>query len=202
MVRLRRVRFAVVLVAVVLALTGFQAGSTSGGKGGSGKSKSSGGGGGCSSGKSRSSSSGGDTDRDDAGSGGSAGSEDDPYGDSGYDWGLGTSDGPQELSAEDQATARIAHCAAEDAKKRRKGGKSAKPAKRTRAEVTKVEVRSSKGGTYTVGVGFTYSNNTDGTVYEEVTLKPGATRTVTVTPPRKFDPDKLDACELVEFELR
>ncbi|MFI6940447.1 hypothetical protein ACIBI4_14335 [Streptomyces sp. NPDC050418] len=193
------------LVAVVLALTGFQTSSTSGGKSGSGKSRSGsssgGGGGGCSSGKSRSSSTSGgyrDTDHDD-----------DDYGD---DSGYGSSGGAEEpteeptaepTAATDGTTAVVVKCLGDDEKSgRKKRGSTTKRRKAGYDKASEVKVHAVTGGKYRVGVMFTdvMGVRQDGNEVT-LTLKADETRTVRVPMTRPAQAPKVQGCEVDEVTL-
>ncbi|MER7173568.1 hypothetical protein [Streptomyces mesophilus] len=187
------------LVAVVLALTGFQTSSTSGGKSGSGKSRSGSGsgGGGCSSNKSSGSSTGGYRDHD----------NDDYDDDSGYE---GTSSGgaqepteePEPTVASDGAYAVVVKCLGDDsrsAKKKRQGGKLRKPGYDKASEV---EVHAVSGGRYRVGVGFVDVMDVGQDANDTtLTLKAGETRKVRIPMSDSSQAPKVQGCEVYEVTL-
>lgn len=173
----RRVRFAAVLVVVVLALTGFST-SSSGGKGKSGKSGSSGGGGGCSNSK-KSNNGHRDYDDYDSSSGSSSG---------GSDYGTAT----PSATASSAVDVRVVRCA-----QPRKG-------KRKAVTASTIELRPAASGSHTYDIDVTFLDargNTVSTGETSVDVDPGDVRTLTVRMDSPGKVSRVKSCQ-VTAELR
>ncbi|WP_418957608.1 hypothetical protein [Streptomyces tritici] len=177
----RRLRFAAVLVVVVLALTGFQSGKSSGGSGGKSRSGKSSSGGGCSSSKKK------NHDYDDDALGDEAGY--DSGGSGAYDSGPK----PTVTSSTAPVTVTVVDCVKPSQKKRK--GRPARKADTTAS----VRITSTAAATRTFRLELEFQD-AGGMEWDEttkaVTLEPGQTLTVDVPMSSPSMVDKVRRCEI------